>query len=482
MPKDHHDPKGNKITIFCRRVRRHNKPIIPLSKDEEARDAQKPYLVFCQGGPGKPAPQVVKSVQNTKFLDRGYQMLYIDYRGTGLSMPVTAATLTKAGDAYAQADYLKLFRADNIVRDLEAIRQRLTADFPPEARKWSLHGQSYGGFVALTYLSFYPSGLREVFITAGLAPVGHTASEVYKSLYKKVKDRNEAYLAKYPEDSETLRRLVMGLHRRGSVPLPGGGKLTARRLMSLGSIFDGHGGLDRVHNLLLRMRADLDQFEMLTWPTLSELELATSIDGNPLYALLHEAIYCDGTRSNWAAFRVGRKVPELVWLRDEQRPTRKMPGDFDAAETDTDATKEYSNTAPPPPPPPPPAPPQTKAPVHGIPVEGQPYYFSGEMIYPFFFEDQPQLAFVAEAAHLLATFDGWGPLYDQEQLRRNEVPVYAVSYTDDMCVDAAMARETAAMIRGCRMHETNALYHNAVRAHPDEVYDMLFKLRDDTLD
>ena len=75
-------------------------------------------------------------------------MLYFDHRGMGLSTPITAATVAhhvgpKAAD---QANFLKQFRADSAVKDLEAIRQCLTADFPVHLKKWSIMGQSYGGF------------------------------------------------------------------------------------------------------------------------------------------------------------------------------------------------------------------------------------------------------------------------------------------------------------------------------------------------
>ena len=46
-----------------------------------------------------------------------------------------------------------MFRADSIVRDCEAIRSCLTADYPMDRRKWSVIGQSFGGFCAVTYLS-----------------------------------------------------------------------------------------------------------------------------------------------------------------------------------------------------------------------------------------------------------------------------------------------------------------------------------------
>jgi pimeloyl-ACP methyl ester carboxylesterase len=70
------------------------------------------------------------------ILDKGYQMLYLDQRGTGLSTPISAATLGLQGDVHRQVDYLKLFRADSIVKDCEAVRKTLTEDYPNELKKW----------------------------------------------------------------------------------------------------------------------------------------------------------------------------------------------------------------------------------------------------------------------------------------------------------------------------------------------------------
>ena len=77
----------------------------------------------------------------------------MDQRGTGLSSTITAGTLALQGNAIKQAEYLKNFRADNIVRDCEAIRRYLTTDFPEKKRKWSVIGQSFGGFCIGSYLS-----------------------------------------------------------------------------------------------------------------------------------------------------------------------------------------------------------------------------------------------------------------------------------------------------------------------------------------
>lgn len=119
-------------------------------------------------------------------------MLYLDQRGTGMSTPITASTLQMRGDDNAQAGYLKLFRADSIVKDCEAVRQVLTADYPDEKKKWSITGQSFGGFCAITYLSFFPQGLREAFLFGGLQPLVKSPDEVYRRLYRKVAERNEA--------------------------------------------------------------------------------------------------------------------------------------------------------------------------------------------------------------------------------------------------------------------------------------------------
>jgi hypothetical protein len=79
------------------------------------------------------------------------------------------------------------------VRDCEAIRAALLAH--REDKRWSLLGQSFGGFCSITYLSFAyapllavikssPTSLREVYITGGLAPMINCPDEVYMRLFR----------------------------------------------------------------------------------------------------------------------------------------------------------------------------------------------------------------------------------------------------------------------------------------------------------
>jgi hypothetical protein len=117
-------------------------------------------------------------------------------------------------------------------------------------------------------------------------------------------ERNRAYYQKFPEDVETVHSLAIHINGKGGLTLPSGGTLTVRMFLTLGILFGAHGGLDFVHQLVHRMRSDLDQFSFVTRATLQAVEDAITKDSNVIYAILHEAVYCQGQASNWAAERV----------------------------------------------------------------------------------------------------------------------------------------------------------------------------------
>ncbi|KAI1096204.1 alpha/beta-hydrolase [Rostrohypoxylon terebratum] len=437
VPLDHSDPNSKPIKLFARSGVKYVRPIVESSEVE-----QRPYLVFLQGGPGFGTPSPQDSTISSYFLDRGYELLFLDQRGTGLSSTISANSLELIGGPQEQADYLKFFRADTLVKDSEAVRLCLTKDYPPGKKKWSTFGQSFGGMMTLTYLSFAPEGLRESFITGGLAALDRGPEEVYAATYKRCIDRNNAYYKKFPDDVDTVKWIaekILELGGEEGIPLPTGSFLTVQRLMTVGLNFGAHGGIDRVHNYIVRMKADLDQFGSFTRYTLNELEQDGAWDIAPIYTLLHEPCWCygPGVAGKWAAERVGQGLEEYQWLR-----------------------KDWAGPA---------------------SLGGKPLYFSGEMIYPFLFDTCSELTKLKETAHILANYTGWAPLYDIPQLAKNEVPVYAAAY-NDMYVDSDLARETASRIKGIKVFETNVLYHNGIRAHPEEVIPQLLKLRDDTID
>ncbi|KAI2640536.1 alpha/beta-hydrolase [Hypomontagnella submonticulosa] len=437
VPLDHSDLNSKPIKLFARSAIRYERPIV-----EPSEVVQRPFLLFLQGGPGGGTPAPQDSPLSTYMLDRGYELLLLDQRGTGLSTTVSANTLELIGGPQEQAEYLKFFRADTLVKDSEAVRLCLTKDYPPEKKKWTTFGQSFGGMMSLTYLSFAPEGLRECFITGGLAALDKGPEEVYQATYKRCIERNKAYYKKFPGDIATVKWIAEKIRELGGekgIPLPAGGFLTVQRLMTVGMNFGAHGGVDRVHNYVVRMKADLDNFDMFSRSTLHELENDVQWDTTPIYTLLHEPCWCPGPgiAGKWAAERVGAGLDEYQWLRKDWQGPASL-GD-------------------------------------------KPLYFSGEMIYPFHFETCSELIKLKETADILAKFDQWKPLYDMEQLAKNEVPVYAASY-NDMYVDPDFARVTASRVKGIKVFETNVLYHNALRSHPEEVIPQLLKLRDDSID
>lgn len=338
------------------------------------------------------------------------------------------------GDEEKQVDYLTCFRADSIVKDCEAIRKALTLDYPDHKKKWSVLGQSFGGFCITTYLSFFPEGLKEAFLFGGLPPMRRNADDVYQRLYKRVVQRNQAYYDKFPEDIARVHRIVTALSQHGdtTVPIHGGeGYMTARRFLQLGIFFGKHGGVDDVHDLVLRADTDISQFGTLTTPTIIALEQAQSWDSNVIYALLHEPLYCQGEASNWAADRL-----------------------FDKFE--------------------------------GFSLDGvskaKPVFFTGEMIYSHMFDSYAELRKLKQVGNALAQASDWPDLYDAEQLKKNDVPVFAAVYIEDMYVDYDLSMETARTIKGCKTFRTDTMYHNAISAKTDEVLKELFKIRDDVID
>jgi len=93
----------------------------------------------------------------------------LDQRGTGRSTPVGALS----GMSAEEQALPRLLSADSIVKDAEFIRSELGVE------RWSVLGQSFGGFCVLHYMSAAPGGLAEAFLTGGLPPVGRHPDEVY---------------------------------------------------------------------------------------------------------------------------------------------------------------------------------------------------------------------------------------------------------------------------------------------------------------
>jgi len=402
VPLDHAAPDGPRIEVYAREV---------VSPRRETDDL--PWLLFLQGGPGGKSP---RPPGRSAWLGRAlqdYRVLLLDQRGTGRSTPLTRQTLPILGGPAEQAAYLRNFRADAIVRDAEVIRQQLVG------APWSILGQSYGGFCAVTYLSLAPEGLREVLITGGLPPLTATADDVYRATYRRVLDRNRRYYERYPDDVARASAVAEVLSA-GDVRLPSGDPLTVPRFQQLGMAFGMSDGFEGLHYLL--EEAFVPGSSSLSDTFLTGVEGEVSFTTSPLYAVLHEPIYCQGSASRWSASRLRAEYP-----------------DFDAA------------------------------------GDG-PVFFTGEMIYPEMFATDSALAPLSDVAQRLAEIEDWPGLYDVERLAANTVPAAAAIYYDDMYVERAFSEETACAIRGLRVWVTSSYDHDGLRVSDGAVLGRLLEL------
>lgn len=278
---------------------------------------------------------------------------------------------------------------------------------------WSVLGQSYGGFCTLSYLSLAPQGVREALVAGGLSHPWSDADAVYRACYAEVLRRNDAFFARYPAARERVQRVA----ERLPAPLPDGGTLSVRRFQALGTLLGASDGFERLAYLLERALVSGPGGPSLSEAFVHAVASETGFHRGPLYAALHESIYAQGAPTDWAAARLRAEFPA-----------------FD----DADAVR-----------------------------------FTGEMIYPWMFDEVAELRGLAGAAHRLAAKTDWGPLYDPERLARNEVPLAAAVYYDDMYVPRELSLDSARRIPGVRTWVTNAHEHDALRVGGAEIFERL---------
>jgi pimeloyl-ACP methyl ester carboxylesterase len=280
VPLNHARTDGRQITVFTREV------AAPDGTD-------RPYLLFLQGGPGFEAARPTSPPSGwMKRAVQDYRVLLLDQRGTGRSTPVGWEI---PGDSpEAQASYLALFRADSIVRDAEQIRNELGAE------RWSVLGQSFGGFTTMTYLSVAPGGLREAFITGGLSPIGRPVDDIYGATYRRLIDRNRRYFERYSDDRARVREILRRLDDE-NVRLPSGDRLTGRRFRQLGLWLGDSAGFELLHHVI--------ELPFGSPAFLHDAEAGVRFSRNPIYATLHESSYADGVATRWSADRL---LPEEV--------------------------------------------------------------------------------------------------------------------------------------------------------------------------
>jgi pimeloyl-ACP methyl ester carboxylesterase len=404
VPLDHSAPDdGRTIEVFAREV------VAPGREHDDL-----PWLLFLQGGPGGRSPRPGDGVGDgwLRQATRTHRVLLLDQRGTGRSTPLTRRSVTGWSDADIAA-YVRLMRTDSIVRDAEVLRERVAG-----GRRWETLGQSYGGWITMTYLSLAPEALDACYVTGGLPGLTATADDVYARTYPRVAAKNAEFYARHPGDAALVRRIADLLDSE-VVELPDGDRLTTRRLRRLGSELGMSYGFERVHWLL----DDAWHGDRLSDVFLQGVQAVTGHVEGPLFPLQEFLFGQPGSGPTaWAAERAMAQHPDFAEDRD-------------------------------------------------------PLLLTGEMFYRWMYEEVRALRPFRGAAELLAAYDQWEPVYDLDRLAANEVPVLAAVYHDDMYVDAGLQLETAQVVGNVRTWVTNEFEHDGLRADATRVLGRLMDMR-----
>lgn len=392
VPLNWRQPEGKTITLFSREV-----------VDPTRKDADLPMLVFFQGGPGGKSPR--PTGRGPSWLAEAlktHRVVLPDQRGTGRSSRIEGRTMAQFASAEAAGEYLSHFRADSIVADFEHLRKTVYG-----GRRWTSLGQSFGGFITLTYLSQAPEGLGAALVTGGLASVQPSADAVYRRTYPRVEAKMAQYYARYPDDVARLGAIADAIESE-DIRLPDGDRLSVRRLQTIGIDLGMKPGAENVHWLVDEAFSN-GRSGPLSEHFLAEVMRLTNYDVHPLFMVLQESLYGQGAGATaWSAERVR--------------------GEF--AQFDPKA---------------------------------RPLLLTGEMMYPWMLEEIRSLRSFRAGAEALAARQDYSALYDLERLAANEVPVAAVVYYDDMYVDAGLSLETAARVGNVDAWVTNEYEHDGLR-------------------
>jgi pimeloyl-ACP methyl ester carboxylesterase len=461
VPLDHFadasDSAETQIEVFAREVVAASKVSDPAF-DRSAL----PALLFLQGGPGFEAARPTEAGGWLAEAAKQFRVFLLDQRGTGRSTRVTNEMLERAfgtlsssddddeaeessssATTNAVANYVASHRADAIVADAECVRFTILG----RDKKWTLLGQSFGGFCITRYLSVSPEGVREALLTGGLPPLIRTTDDpaygVYLKLLERVARQNEKFYKRFPNDAARVldvARFVSDSKRK--IVTPGGSTFSLRGLQSLGfSNLGIAGGFEKLHYLFETAWEGEGDDKTLSYAFLKAADDAHAFDTNPLYAVAHESIYCNGAgvASDWAAERA---LIAYNAVND---------GVFDAE----------------------------KALLRSANNNDAKVYFTGEMVFPFMFDEFARLRPLRGVARALSRKTDWPALYCADTLNKNAVPVACASYVEDAFVDWDLAGATAREIRGARVWSTSEYMHSGVREDGAKILQKLLELARD---
>ena len=393
VPLDWADQSWGMIDLFYREV---------TAVDRRHDDL--PLLVYLPDGPGWPAPRPVPDVAWLAEAVKTYRVILPDPRGTGRSNPVDGEDMARFDNPPEAAWYLRRFLADSIIRDVDQVRRQQYA-----GRPWTVLGQGFGGFLALTYLSGFPEALNACLIAGGLPGVPPSASDVYRRAFPTAERKTRDFYRRHPRAQQAAGAVADRL-AEGDVVLPNGDPLSVRRFQMVGAGLGTTRGPERLHWLLDDAFARPGR---LSDPFLYAVMNLTAGADRALWRPLQEFIHASGAGGplEWAAAHEFERHPE------------------------------FASTA-------------------------RPLLFFAGMTFPWMFADIYELRPFGPAVERLMHEVDWPNLYDPKRLSENNVPVEAVVFHDDLFVDAGLQLETLPGVDGAHAWVTNEFEHDGLTHDP----------------
>ena len=390
----------------------------------------KPAILYLQGGPGFPSPRPIGGAGKAAGSDLGgvigkaldeFRFILLDQRGTGRSHRIDSAS----PDDDLTVERLSTLQQDYIVEDAEALRTALGIE------KWSLFGQSFGGFCITSYLSRYPDSVEHAYLTGGLPATSVGIDDVYRSTFDKVKARHQGLYREYPWIDARIREVCHHLDNSDE-RLPTGERLSSRRLRTIGITLGQGPGFHILGYLFEDPFRTVGGEKRLKTDFLASVSGMVSFADGPLYAAIHESIYggvVTPGATNWSAHRIREEIPGFAENADPR-------------------------------------------------AKDEPFYLTGEHVFPWQFEEDPALQAFRQSAHDLAQHDFQVSPYDREKLAQAPVSAAAV-YLDDMYVPFELSRDTASAFADCRVHVTNLYQHDGIGYAGEDIFSALReKVRD----
>lgn len=372
--------------------------------DSDDQDFLKPPILYLQGGPGFQSNLPTDEKWISQLMTR-FRVFLMDQRGTGLSTPIDIEAISSLDQFNRDQaiEYISNFRADSIARDIEHIRKSLFSD-----KQFFTFGQSFGGWCTFAYLSLFPNSANGCFLTGGFPPVGKSPLEVYRALVPQVDKSNEMFFEKYPETKSQLQVLIEKLDDKTQMSLAQNGFYAGYSTMHA-----------ELRTLIEALSFELETIGRLSTRTMKMMEDPLSFSSNPIYALLHESIYCEGIASNWAA--------ETVMLGENNRPDKN------------DIAK----------------------------------FFLGENVLRRSFEIVEDLKPLSGLMDALMSYENWSQQFDVQTLQNCEVPVVGTIYKNDAAVVASFAKSSAELLGNGHFIESG-FDHSAYKSQSDEIFNALF--------